>query len=76
MHARLNRTVGNPVAKVAVDMAIWDAIGQTFGASVTELLGGFADRMRVSHMVGFAPAEAMVAEAERIRDPTASRPSR
>ena len=29
VHARLNRTVGNPVAKAALDMAIWDAIGQT-----------------------------------------------
>jgi L-alanine-DL-glutamate epimerase-like enolase superfamily enzyme len=67
VHARLNRTVGNPVAKAAVDMAIWDAIGQTLGASVTELLGGFTDRVFVSHMVGFAPAEAMVAEAEKIR---------
>jgi L-alanine-DL-glutamate epimerase-like enolase superfamily enzyme len=67
VHARLNRTVGNPVAKAAVDMAIWDAIGQTLGASVTELLGGFTDRVFVSHMVGFAPAEAMVAEADKIR---------
>ena len=67
VHARLNRTVGNPVAKAAIDMAIWDAIGQTLGASVTELLGGFTDRVRVSHMVGFARAEEMVAEAERIR---------
>ena len=67
VRARLDRTVGNPVAKAALDMAIWDAIGQTLGASVTELLGGFTDRMRVSHMVGFAEPEAMVAEAERIR---------
>jgi L-alanine-DL-glutamate epimerase-like enolase superfamily enzyme len=67
VHARLNRTVGNPVAKAALDMAIWDALGQTLGASVTELLGGFTDRVQVSHMVGFAPAEQMVAEAERIR---------
>ena len=67
VHARLNRTVGNPVAKAALDMAIWDAIGQTLGASVTELLGGFTDRVFVSHMVGFAPADEMVAEAERIR---------
>lgn len=66
--ARLNRTVGNPVAKAAVDMAIWDAIGQTLGTSVTELLGGWTDRLRVSHMVGFAPAAEMVAEAERMRD--------
>lgn len=68
VHARLNRTVGNPVAKAALDMAIWDAIGQTLGASVTELLGGFTDRVQVSHMVGFAPTEQMIAEAERIRE--------
>ena len=68
MLARLNRTVGNPVAKAAIDMAVWDAIGQTLGSSVTELLGGWSDRMRVSHMVGFAPAAEMVAEAERMRD--------
>ena len=66
--ARMERTVGNPVAKAAVDMAIWDAIGQTLGVSVSELLGGFTDRVRVSHMVGFAPAAEMVAEAERLRD--------
>lgn len=68
MHSRLNRTVGNPAAKSAVDMAVWDIIGQALGASVTELLGGYTDRLRVSHMVGFAPAAEMVAEAERVRD--------
>lgn len=68
VRARLDRTVANPVAKAAIDMAIWDAIGQTLGVSVSELLGGFTDRMRVSHMVGFAPPEEMVAEAERMRD--------
>lgn len=68
VRGRLERTVANPVAKAAVDMAIWDAIGQTLGVSVSELLGGYTDRMRVSHMVGFDEPAAMVAEAERIRD--------
>jgi L-Ala-D/L-Glu epimerase len=68
IHARLNRTVANPTAKAAIDMALWDLIGQELGVSVTELLGGFTDRMRVAHMVGFAPPGEMVAEAERIRD--------
>ncbi len=67
-HAKMNRTVGNPAAKSAIDIALWDLIGQTVGTSVTELLGGFTDRMRVAHMVGFAPAREMVAEAIRIRD--------
>ncbi|MDI3390612.1 enolase C-terminal domain-like protein [Streptomyces sp. B-S-A8] len=68
VHARLERTVGNPAAKAAVDMALWDLLGQSAGLPVNGLLGGYTDRMRVSHMVGFAPAEQMVAEAERIRD--------
>ncbi|WP_433273878.1 mandelate racemase/muconate lactonizing enzyme family protein [Pseudonocardia xinjiangensis] len=67
MHTRLNRTVGNPTAKSALDMAVWDLIGQSLGVSVTDLIGGYTDRMRVSHMVGFAPPGEMVAEAERIR---------
>lgn len=67
-HARLDRTVGNPTAKAAIDMAVWDVIGQAAAMPVSELLGGWSDRMRVSHMVGFAPTEQMVAEAERVRD--------
>lgn len=67
-HARMARTVGNPVAKAAVDMAIWDALGRTLELSVTELLGGYTDRMRVSHMLGFDTPTAMVDEAERMRD--------
>jgi L-alanine-DL-glutamate epimerase-like enolase superfamily enzyme len=68
VHARMDRTVGNPAAKAAVDMALWDAVGRTLGQSVNALLGGFTDRMRVAHMVGFAPDAEMVAEAERVRD--------
>lgn len=67
VHARLNRTVGNPVAKAALDMAIWDALGQALSTSVTDLLGGYTDHLRVAHMVGFAPREHMVDEALRIR---------
>ncbi|WP_060888420.1 mandelate racemase/muconate lactonizing enzyme family protein [Streptomyces caniscabiei] len=68
VHARLERTVGNPTAKAALDMALWDILGQAAGMPVSGLLGGYSDRMRVSHMVGFAPDEEMVAEAERVRD--------
>lgn len=66
--ARMARTVGNPTAKAAVDMAMWDALGRTLEMPVNSLLGGFTDRMRVSHMLGFADPAAMVAEAERIRE--------
>ncbi len=68
VNARLSRTVGNPVAKAAVDMAMWDALGRTLDLSVTELLGGYTDRMRVSHMLGFDSPGAMVDEATRMRE--------
>lgn len=66
--SRLARTVGNPAAKAAVDMAIWDALARTLKVPVSDLLGGFVDRMRVSHMLGFDEPAAMVAEAERVRE--------
>ncbi|CAJ1507455.1 mandelate racemase/muconate lactonizing enzyme family protein [[Mycobacterium] burgundiense] len=68
VHARLARTIGNPTAKAAIDMAIWDALGRTLGLPVTDLLGGFTDRMRVSHMLGFDDPATMVAEAEKMID--------
>ena len=66
--SRLARTIGNPTAKAALDMAMWDALGRTVELPVSGLLGGFTDRMCVSHMLGFDEPSAMVAEAERIRD--------
>lgn len=67
-HEIMNRFVGNPVAKAAIDLALWDIVGQSLSVSVTDLLGGYSDRMSVSHMLGFDVPEAMVAEAERVRD--------
>jgi L-alanine-DL-glutamate epimerase-like enolase superfamily enzyme len=67
-HALMDRTVGNPTAKSAVDMALWDLVGQSCGVSVTELLGGYGESMAVSHMLGFAPPAEMVDEAHRMRD--------
>ncbi|HTQ20338.1 mandelate racemase/muconate lactonizing enzyme family protein [Mycobacterium sp.] len=66
VHARLALTVGNPTAKAAIDMAIWDALGRTLELPVCELLGGYTDRMRVSHMLGFDEPAAMVTEAEKM----------
>ncbi|MFI1329865.1 mandelate racemase/muconate lactonizing enzyme family protein [Streptomyces sp. NPDC020845] len=68
IHGRLHRTVGNPAAKSALDMALWDITGQSCGRSVTELLGGHTDRMRVSHMLGFDEPRRMADEAQRMRD--------
>lgn len=65
-HARMGRTVANPTAKSAIDMAMWDALGKTLDLSVNELLGGYTNRMRVCHMLGFDEPRNMVVEAERI----------
>ncbi|WP_328375465.1 enolase [Streptomyces sp. NBC_00440] len=68
VHGHLRRTVGNPVAKSAIDMALWDLAGQALGLPVTTLLGGHGNSMRVSHMLGFDEPAKMAAEAERMRD--------
>lgn len=68
VHAVLGRTVGNPAAKGAIDMAVWDAVGKSLGLPVTGLLGGYTDRLRVAHMIGFAEPSRMVDEAQRVRE--------
>jgi L-alanine-DL-glutamate epimerase-like enolase superfamily enzyme len=68
IHAGLSRTVGNPATKGGVDIALWDIIGKSLGVPVHRLLGGYTDRVRVSHMVGFASGEEMLAEALEYRE--------
>jgi L-alanine-DL-glutamate epimerase-like enolase superfamily enzyme len=56
----LYRTIHNQTAKGAVDIALWDVIGKTLGQPVTKLLGGYTDSLRVSHMLGFKPAQELL----------------
>jgi len=65
IHAVLNRTIGNQAAKGAVDIALWDLIGKSLGTPVHKLLGGYSNGMRVSHMLGFRPAQELLDEALR-----------
>ncbi len=67
VHARLHRTVGNPAAKSAIDMALWDIAGQALGQPVHRLLGGWSDRMRVAHMLGSAASPVATATARAAR---------
>lgn len=67
VQTRLRRTLHNNAAKGAVDIALWDIVGQACGASVWSLLGGFSPSMRVSHMLGFKPAEELLDEALEYR---------
>ncbi|WP_426118312.1 mandelate racemase/muconate lactonizing enzyme family protein [Kocuria sp. LHG3120] len=68
VQAVLARTVHNQTAKGAVDIALWDVIGQFLGQPVTRLLGGFTDSMRVSHMLGFKPAQELLDLALEFRE--------
>ena len=52
-----------------MDMAIWDALGRTLRtARVSDLLGGYTDRMRVATCWASTSPPTMVAEAEQMRD--------
>jgi L-alanine-DL-glutamate epimerase-like enolase superfamily enzyme len=54
---------GNHCARGAVDVALWDLLGQLAGVPCSTLLGGYADRVAVAHMVSFDTPEAMADEA-------------
>lgn len=64
----MSRTVNNPTAKGAVDIALWDLVGKSLGVPVHKLLGGYSEQMRVSHMLGFRPASELLEEALRFRE--------
>lgn len=59
----------NPAARAAVDLAIWDATGKYRQMSCGQLLGGWCDEIRVSHMIGHdlppKMAESAVSMAEK-----------
>lgn len=65
---RMAGTVGNPTAKAAVDMAAYDAVGKISGISVHQLLGGYCDRLEVSHMLGFDSPAMVAEEATSLRE--------
>lgn len=66
--SRLDRTVGNLTAKAGIDMALWDAFGRGLGLPVYRLLGGYTDRLQVSHMIGFDEPTRMADEAIALRE--------
>lgn len=68
VQSTLHRTIHNQTAKGAIDIALWDIIGQMAGTPVHRLLGGYAESMAVSHMLGFDTADALLDEALRMRE--------
>lgn len=55
--------VANNTAKGAVDIALWDIVGQVLGVPCHRLMGGYAEKVRVTHMLGFGEPAALAEEA-------------
>jgi len=68
LRADLARTVANNTARGAIDIALWDLIGQACGQPVHVLLGHAADDVRVAHMIGLGTPAEMVADAVEVSD--------
>ena len=62
------RVAGNQVARGAVDLAVWDLVGQILGRPCHKLLGGFADGVAAAHMVSLDEPAAMADEAIAISE--------
>lgn len=65
---RTSWLVHNHTARGAVDMAMWDVVGQALGQPVHRLLGGYTDAMAVVHILFACSPEGMVDEAHQMRE--------
>jgi L-alanine-DL-glutamate epimerase-like enolase superfamily enzyme len=65
---RCAAVAGNYVARGAVDLAVWDLVGQVLGCPCHTLLGGFADDVAAAHMVSFGEPAAMADEAVAVNE--------
>ncbi len=65
---QLSWLVHNHTARAAVDMAVWDIIGQALHQPVHRLLGGYTSSMKVAHIVFARSPEGMVEEATAMRE--------
>jgi L-alanine-DL-glutamate epimerase-like enolase superfamily enzyme len=65
---RCGRIAGNYVARGAVDLAVWDLVGQILGAPCHTLLGAFADDLAAAHMISFGEPKEMAEEAVEVNE--------
>jgi len=60
---RCGAMAGNQVARGAVDLAVWDLVGQIHGCPCHTLLGGYAHGVSAAHMVSLGEPAKMADEA-------------
>ena len=60
---RCGRIADNQVARGAVDLAVWDLVGQILDRPCHALLGGYAGEVAAAHMVSFGTPGEMAEEA-------------
>jgi L-alanine-DL-glutamate epimerase-like enolase superfamily enzyme len=65
---RFRHLAGNPTARGAVELAMFDAAGKTLGVSCHRLLGGYAPAARCTAILGAGQVDEVVAEAAALRD--------
>jgi L-Ala-D/L-Glu epimerase len=65
---RCARIAGNQVARGAVDLAVWDLVGQVLDRPCHRLLGGYADDVTAAYMVSFGAPEEMAEDALAIHE--------
>jgi L-alanine-DL-glutamate epimerase-like enolase superfamily enzyme len=65
---RLRDVVANNTARGAIELAIFDALGKSLDVSCHQLLGGFAESVRVTAMIGADDEEAVASEADGMQD--------
>jgi len=59
--------VGNPFAKAAIEMGLWDIKGKALGVPVYNMLGGFRRKsIPVNHSISYGTAQEMVEQALEI----------
>jgi len=68
VHASMDSSVkGNPYAKAAVDIAVYDLAGHTLDVPAAALLGGrIRDRIPVCHSLGIMDDDPALEEAEKV----------
>lgn len=68
--ALLDTIPWNPTAKGGLDIAIHDAIAQTLGVPLAELLGGTVRPVKISYQAGLGTADSLLAEAAAVAERT------